>query len=99
MKINLNHGSFTQQKTKKMNLETTITCPNCGFTQTEKMPQDSCQYFWECPSCGKVSKPQKATVACIALTLIHPVLLFNKPRPTNRYLNENGVVPQEYKTR
>ncbi|XWN37573.1 MAG: GDCCVxC domain-containing (seleno)protein [Balneola sp.] len=40
-------------------LESTITCPNCEYQSTETMPTDSCQYFWECPSCNAVVKPKQ----------------------------------------
>ncbi|HIB25015.1 MAG TPA: transposase [Gammaproteobacteria bacterium] len=29
----------------------TITCPYCGFQKTEVMPENSCQFFYECLSC------------------------------------------------
>lgn len=37
----------------------TITCPECGNQTTEKMPENSCQYFWECHSCETVLKPKE----------------------------------------
>jgi len=40
-------------------LTSTITCPNCGTSFKERMPEDSCQYFWECENCGEVSRPKK----------------------------------------
>ncbi|UTW67535.1 hypothetical protein KFE94_05340 [bacterium SCSIO 12643] len=40
-------------------LWSTITCPVCGFQKEEKMPQDSCQYFYECTHCISLIKPQK----------------------------------------
>ncbi|WP_073068098.1 GDCCVxC domain-containing (seleno)protein [Fodinibius roseus] len=40
-------------------LKSTITCPECREEATETMPTNSCQYFWECPSCGNLLKPQK----------------------------------------
>ncbi|WP_286670531.1 GDCCVxC domain-containing (seleno)protein [Fodinibius salsisoli] len=40
-------------------LESTITCSSCGDKTTETMPTDSCQFFWECPGCGEVLKPNK----------------------------------------
>lgn len=43
-----------------MKLESTITCPNCGHTSTERMPTDACLYFFECPSCGTLLKPKTA---------------------------------------
>ncbi len=29
----------------------TITCPECGHSKEERMPADSCQYFYECEKC------------------------------------------------
>ena len=40
-------------------LNSTITCPECGFQQTEKMPTDACLYFWDCPQCSVRLKPKK----------------------------------------
>lgn len=39
-------------------LESTITCPNCGFRQAETMPVNACQYFYECPACHAMLKPK-----------------------------------------
>jgi hypothetical protein len=39
-------------------LESTITCPGCGFRQTEAMPLDSCQYFYECLACHALLTPK-----------------------------------------
>lgn len=35
-----------------------ITCPRCGFEKVEKMPTDSCQFFYECSSCHQLLKPE-----------------------------------------
>ncbi|MGB8717116.1 MAG: GDCCVxC domain-containing (seleno)protein [Rhodanobacteraceae bacterium] len=35
----------------------TITCPNCGFSRQETMPTDSCRWFWRCPACQFLLKP------------------------------------------
>lgn len=55
-------------KLKKMSgkiiLESTLTCPNCGFSKKEVMPTDACQFFYECTSCGKLLKP-KAGDCCV----------------------------------
>lgn len=40
-------------------LQSTITCPKCGNRVTETMPENSCQYFWKCPSCNIVLKPKE----------------------------------------
>ncbi|MEM7444932.1 MAG: GDCCVxC domain-containing (seleno)protein [Pseudomonadota bacterium] len=34
-----------------------IICPKCGHAETEKMPSDACQYFYDCRGCGAVIKP------------------------------------------
>jgi hypothetical protein len=39
-------------------LESTITCPECGFRKEETMPTDVCQYFYECAGCGALLKPK-----------------------------------------
>ncbi|WP_149780745.1 GDCCVxC domain-containing (seleno)protein [Roseovarius litoreus] len=37
--------------------ESTITCPYCSISSIETMPTDSCQWFYECKSCGRIVKP------------------------------------------
>lgn len=39
-------------------LNNTITCPECGASADETMPEDACQYFWKCPECEAVIKPK-----------------------------------------
>ncbi|OIQ84994.1 hypothetical protein GALL_331870 [mine drainage metagenome] len=29
-------------------LHSTITCPHCGHAETETMPTNACQWFYEC---------------------------------------------------
>lgn len=38
-------------------LTSVLTCPMCQQQQTEQMPTDACQYFYECPNCHTVLKP------------------------------------------
>ncbi len=40
-------------------LQSTLTCPQCGGVSTETMPTDACQYFYDCSHCGSVLKPHK----------------------------------------
>ena len=40
-----------------MQLEATITCPECGFQSRETMPTDACLRFYECNGCGTMLKP------------------------------------------
>ena len=42
----------------------TLTCPQCGRRETETMPTDACQYFYDCKGCGAVLKP-KAGDCCV----------------------------------
>jgi hypothetical protein len=44
--------------------ESTITCPDCGFTRRETMPTDACQHFYDCRNCGATLKP-KAGDCCV----------------------------------
>lgn len=37
--------------------DSTITCPNCGATSREEMPQTSCLIVWDCPDCNAVARP------------------------------------------
>lgn len=39
-------------------LESTITCPECGYQKTEVMPTNACQYFYECEACQALLKPK-----------------------------------------
>jgi len=35
----------------------TIICPHCGHAETEVMPENACQWFYDCKGCGAVLKP------------------------------------------
>ncbi|QDI74984.1 MULTISPECIES: GDCCVxC domain-containing (seleno)protein [Leisingera] len=39
-------------------LTSTLTCPSCGHQATERMPQDACQWFHECPGCRSLLRPR-----------------------------------------
>ena len=54
-------------------LESVISCPECGHRETETMPTDACQWYYDCKACGALLKPKKGdccvfcsygTVAC-----------------------------------
>jgi len=45
-------------KNMKIELQSTITCPNCGFSKIETMPVDACQFFYECSNCKQLLKPK-----------------------------------------
>ncbi len=48
-------------------LQSTITCPNCGFQKEETMPTDACQFFYTCTNCNTLLKP-KAGDCCVFCT-------------------------------
>lgn len=40
-------------------LESTITCPSCGFAATETMPTNACTWFYTCKGCGTKLRPKE----------------------------------------
>jgi hypothetical protein len=44
---------------KKIILKSIIICPKCGHTETEVMPTDTCQWFYECKGCGVILRPKE----------------------------------------
>lgn len=46
-------------ETKDLNLESTITCPECGFQKRETMPMNSCQVFYQCRCCQATLRPKR----------------------------------------
>lgn len=45
-------------------LESTLTCPLCGHTARETMPEDACLFYYECKGCGRLLRP-KAGDCCV----------------------------------
>jgi hypothetical protein len=41
-----------------MNLQSEITCPECGHRAVDTMPTNACQYLYDCKGCGAVLKPR-----------------------------------------
>lgn len=39
-------------------LQSDLTCPECGQVKRETMPQDACQFFYECENCKAVLRPR-----------------------------------------
>ena len=37
--------------------ESLLTCPSCGHAQLETMPNDACQFFYECTACKVLLRP------------------------------------------
>jgi hypothetical protein len=40
-------------------LRSVLTCPRCGHREAEAMPEDSCQYFYDCKGCGALLRPRQ----------------------------------------
>ena len=38
--------------------ESEITCPNCGHRRREIMPDNACQFFYECQGCHALLRPK-----------------------------------------
>jgi len=45
-------------------LNSTVTCPHCGFAAVEVMPTDACMYFYTCAGCHTLLHP-KAGDCCV----------------------------------
>ncbi|WP_298433560.1 GDCCVxC domain-containing (seleno)protein [Geobacter sp.] len=41
-----------------MKFTSVITCPHCGHRKEETMPNDACQFFYECEGCKVVLRPK-----------------------------------------
>ena len=61
-------------------LESTITCPECGYKKVETMPINTCQYFYECENCKKILKPngKDCCVYCSYGTVACPPIQLNQ---------------------
>ncbi|MXS80114.1 hypothetical protein ABF86_04965 [Nitrosomonas sp. GH22] len=42
---------------KNMITQSTISCPHCGHKETEEMPIDACQWYYECKLCHTLLHP------------------------------------------
>ena len=44
-------------RTKRPVLQSSITCPKCGYQSEETMPTNACLFFYDCPACHVRLKP------------------------------------------
>ena len=42
----------------KVQLNSVITCPECGHQRIERMPETACLFFYDCQRCGARLKPK-----------------------------------------
>lgn len=54
----------SQVMTATPQLDSVLTCPECGHAKRERMPTDACQFFYECERCKTVMRP-KAGDCCV----------------------------------
>ena len=47
-----------EAKSDRIELISTITCPECGHVQRETMPTNACQWFYDCKGCARVLRPK-----------------------------------------
>lgn len=47
------------QGSQNIVLQSTITCPYCGYKKEETMPTDVCQFYYECENCKRTLKPKQ----------------------------------------
>ncbi len=43
----------------KIQLNSVITCPVCGFKKEEEMPTDACEFFYQCTKCKTILRPKE----------------------------------------
>jgi hypothetical protein len=62
-------------------LETTITCPECGHARRETMPTDACQFYYECGNCHTLLRPLPGhcCVFCSFGTVVCPPMQTKPP--------------------
>ncbi|RRC99358.1 GDCCVxC domain-containing (seleno)protein [Amphritea balenae] len=65
----------------KLKLDSTITCPECGHVEVEHMPEDSCQFYYECKGCELLLKlkPGDCCVFCSYGDTPCPPIQLQKP--------------------
>ncbi len=44
-------------KSNRVELNSVVTCPHCSVSAHERMPENACQFFYECTGCGEILKP------------------------------------------
>jgi hypothetical protein len=47
-----------EARDERNDLSAVLTCPECYVATVETIPADSCQFFYECPSCHAVLRPK-----------------------------------------
>ncbi len=51
-------GTAEMTNAPDIKLTSTLTCPECGHVETETMPTDACQWYYDCKGCAAVLRPR-----------------------------------------
>ena len=43
---------------RKLQLQSTLSCPRCGHQAIETMPTDACWFLYDCQGCGELLRPK-----------------------------------------
>lgn len=54
------------ERTWRVPMTATITCPMCRAVFVETIPTDACRYFYSCRACRALPRPKQVTAACFA---------------------------------
>ena len=57
--ISIRVDAFGWNMEAQIKLTSHIVCPLCRHEETETMPTDACQYFYDCKGCREVLKPKQ----------------------------------------
>lgn len=68
-----------------INLQSTLTCPLCGHSDTETMPTDACQIYYDCKGCGKALRPKQGD-CCVFCSY------GSEPCPSIQQTRQNGKI-------
>lgn len=58
----------------------TLTCPQCAHRETETMPADACQFFYDCKGCGAVLRPEPGDCCVFCSYGTHPCPPIQAPK-------------------
>ena len=53
----INNKETDQMHSTEIQTTSRLTCPRCGFQQTETMPTDACLFYYECAGCKTLLRP------------------------------------------
>jgi hypothetical protein len=76
---------------KVFNFNSTITFPTCGFSKEEKMPEDSCQFFYECENCKIFLNLLKAIVVFSVFMVVSHAQQFKQMKISVNSLRVNHL--------